>query len=120
MSIPDTTTKEIDMNTIQEIEAAAVQSCEGIKEALGLLHAAQVKDAARVSVDNIAEAIRSLAELADDAGLEDKMNDHPDFISRKQLERETDYSAVELYGEMYVKVQDLYDLFPNPDQESLV
>ena len=115
MSIPDTTTKDNDMNKIQEIEAAAVQSCEGIKEALSLIHTMRIKEAAHTSVDNIVDAIKALADLADDAGLEDKMLDHPDFISRSHLEREVDYSTVELYGENYVKVQDLYDLFKAPD-----
>ena len=103
------------MNKIQEIEAAAVQSCEGIKEALSLIHTMRIKEAAHTSVDNIVDAIKALADLADDAGLEDKMLDHPDFISRSHLEREVDYSTVELYGENYVKVQDLYDLFKAPD-----
>ena len=100
---------------IQEIKRLSLQSCEGIKDALGVIHDHNLKDAARNSVDEIKLSIEALAELADDAGLEDKMLDHPDFISRSHLEREVDYSTVELYGENYVKVQDLYDLFKAPD-----
>ena len=85
-------------------------------DSLSLIHQHQVKQAARQSLNNIEAAITALADLADEVGLEDKMLDHPDFISRSHLEREVDYSTVELYGENYVKVQDLYDLFKAPDQ----
>ena len=100
------------MLDIKEIEATATASCHGIKEVFSLLHDNRTKVAARESMDKIAEAIKVLAEMVDESGIEDKMLDHPDFISRKQLERETNYCSTELYGEIYVKVQDLYDLFP--------
>ena len=103
------------MSNIEDIKLAAIVSCGGIKEALSLIHSHQTRKLARSSVEAIEQAIHALAELADETGLEDKMNDHPDFISRSHLEREVDYSTVELYGENYVKVQDLYDLFKAPD-----
>lgn len=103
------------MSNINEIRDAALVSCEGIRDALGLIHAARVRDAARKSMNGIEQALTVLAEFADETGLEDKMLDHPDFISRSHLEREVDYSTVELYGDNYVKVQDLYDLFKAPD-----
>ena len=122
MSIPDTTTKEIDMNKIEEIKLAAITSCGGIKEALTLIHSHETRKLAHGSVDAIEQAIRSLAELADESGLEDRMNNHPDYITRSQLEREVDYATVELYGENYVKVMDLYSLFTvaDPSQDDLI
>ena len=108
------------MSNIRDIESAALVACGGIMDSLSLIHSHAVRKAARQSLNNIEAAITVLAEGAD--GLEDKMLDHPDFISRVQLERDVDYSTVELYGENYVKVQDLYDLFKAPDanQETLI
>jgi hypothetical protein len=103
--------RRMKMTSIKDIEAAARQSLVGLTQALSLIHSASVKAAAHTSLEGIEEAIDYLAELADDTGLEDKLHDHPDFISRSQLEREVNYCTTELYGENYVKVMDLYDLF---------
>jgi hypothetical protein len=97
------------MTSIKDIEAAARQSLVGLTQALSLIHNASIKAAAHTSLEGIEEAIGFLAEQAD--GIEYRMNDHPDFISRSQLEREVNYCTTELYGENYVKVMDLYDLF---------
>ena len=51
-------------------------------------------------------------EIVEAIDIDDMLHDDPRYVNREIVETTIDAGTVEMYGEHYVKVMDLYELYP--------